>query len=794
MGGIGGTTGQIFSFFQSFANAVVAAGATILNDFLNALAGPAAHDRVIEEFSTQNTYFYTDDAYIDALHNPDKIVLNSLIRGTSFTDEIIDFYKKAYSSHDFHLEKALAIVAGTDSVHGNSAYAPLSPTIVCNYINLAANNHKVIPSVSLRINNKNLYAGTVSSQQSSNGSNFPWHSVLGSNDSYNTPVTLNSTTFPKVQAATKDYLKYLGAPAPENLLDDLPYGAHSNVIDSVFINFRVKWVSGLSSTSGNRISNKYLYLLAQSIWNIFPPVPRTLTHTTDTAGNQVVTMFTYAVHGDGHNYSMGLSHVIRTAENSSHAKYEYDKDLTCSDGYYYYDADKTLPTGDHSAKIISDVSTYLANSGTTEVQANWLEIEQKDQVVVNGVDSIFVDEIDLTGSGITLTAFSHVAPAVSAHHIWTQAGVTAGMPGATHVGATVTIDLSGVNYTYYTYVPYAAAYDVYISAADQVLRVGNLYIKKSTTEIMIATVPSSVYANASITYGRSNATSVIYYKVFNISAIERITDYSNDSANNEFRYISHKLDASNACVSAPILLGVLNQLDPLEQHKLLIASANLSMHLAHYERIEKTWEQKARAATIETIRIAAIVFAIYSMGTSGSLVVLAENIIVAYATSFAVNVFIEQILVPIITSNFGEDEALILLAAAAVAIAYYSSESGTAGLNQFSNQATLFTASIDIMNQMYVLAVVEPGLLEMQKEQEEWTKTDNELTEKEEELEEEMEALFGTDNSPSYLLNLQIRAALNPMPASAYFGYHDGILERQFDCFDYDKYNELNVS
>lgn len=801
MGGIGGTTGQILSFFQSFAEAVVAAGATILNDFLNALAGTAAHDRVIEEFSTQNSYFYTDDAYIDALHNPDKIVLNSLIRGTSFTDEIIDFYKKAYSSHDFHLEKALAIVAGTDSVHGNSTYAPLSPTIVCNYTNLATNNDKVIPSVSLRINNKNLYAGTVSSQQSSNGSGFPWHSVLGSDDSYNTPVTLNSTTFPKVQAATKDYLKYLGAPAPENLLDDLPYGAHSNVIDSVFINFRVKWVSGLSNTSGNRISNKYLYLLAQSIWNISPSVPRTLTYTTDSNGNQVITMFTYAVHGDGHNYSMGLSHIIKTiVNNNSHTTYQYNKELLSSDGYYYYDADKTLPTGDHSAKIVSDVSTYLANSGTTEVQANWLEIEQKDQVVVNGVNSVFVDEIDLTGSGITLTAFSHEEPAVPAHRAWTQAAVNANYQYAIHeggVGARLVFEPSfyaNNNNNYHVYVPYAAAYDVYIDAADQVLRVGNLYIKKSTTEIMVATVPSSVYANASITYGRSNATSVIYYKVFNISAIERITDYSNDSANNEFRYISHKLDASNACVSAPILLGVLNQLDPLEQHKLLIASANLSMHLAHYERIEKTWEQKARAATLEVVRIGAIIFSIYSMGSASSLAVLAENMIVAYATSLAVNAFIEHILVPIIISNFGEDEALVLLAVAAVAITIYSSKSGTAGLNQFPNQVTLFTASIDIMNQMYSLAVVEPGLLEMQKEQEEWTKTDNELTEKEEELEEEMEALFGTDNSPSYLLNLQIRAALNPMPASAYFGYHDGMLERQFDCFDYDKYNELNVS
>ena len=78
MGGIGGSAGQILSAFQQFAEAVVAAGAAVLNDFLNVLAGSAAEDLVIDEFSTQNTYLYTDDAYIDALHNPDRIVLNSL--------------------------------------------------------------------------------------------------------------------------------------------------------------------------------------------------------------------------------------------------------------------------------------------------------------------------------------------------------------------------------------------------------------------------------------------------------------------------------------------------------------------------------------------------------------------------------------------------------------------------------------------------------------------------------------------------------------------------------------------
>ena len=62
MGGIGGTAGQILAYFQEFGEAVVAAGAQILNDFINVLAGSAAQDLVIDEFSTQNTYLYTDDA------------------------------------------------------------------------------------------------------------------------------------------------------------------------------------------------------------------------------------------------------------------------------------------------------------------------------------------------------------------------------------------------------------------------------------------------------------------------------------------------------------------------------------------------------------------------------------------------------------------------------------------------------------------------------------------------------------------------------------------------------------
>ena len=82
------------------------------------------------------------------------------------------------------------------------------------------------------------------------------------------------------------------------------------------------------------------------------------------------------------------------------------------------------------------------------------------------------------------------------------------------------------------------------------------------------------------------------------------------------------------------------------------------------------------------------------------------------------------------------------MAVAAVAIAYYTSKtSTTAGLNQFPNQAALFTTSLDIMNQMYMLAVVQPGLIEMQKEREEWAETDSELTEEEAAYQEEYDAM-----------------------------------------------------
>jgi len=91
----------VVSEAQGFAEDLVAAGASVLNNFLNALAGSAAKDKIISEFSTQNSYLYTDDAYIDNLHNTDRIVLNSLIKGTSLTDEIVAFYRKEYASSAF---------------------------------------------------------------------------------------------------------------------------------------------------------------------------------------------------------------------------------------------------------------------------------------------------------------------------------------------------------------------------------------------------------------------------------------------------------------------------------------------------------------------------------------------------------------------------------------------------------------------------------------------------------------------------------------------------------------------
>ena len=828
-GQVQGAVTTVVSEAQGFAEDIVAAGASVLNNFLNALAGPAAKDKIISEFSTQNSYIYTDDEYIDNLHNTDRIVLNSLIKGTSLTDEVIAFYRKEYASSDFSLEKALDIVEGN-----NITYCPAAHGISGNFAPFnddfpfigAFDFGRILPSVTLRVNNLNLFEGDTSvvpsvqyAGNNSNESNFPWHSSLTPDFGYVNVVTLDSSTLATVQTNTKDYLKALGMPDPENLLDDLPYtqgtgapggATYSDVIDSVFLNFRVKWISD------NRISNKYLWILAEKFYYM-NGMPHVLTYDND---DEEVWMLQYEVIGDGHNYTMGMSHISRSVDNpTSHADYQYDKNLTSSDGYYYYDANKTLPSGDHSAQTQGDLLNYVTDSsvGTAEIEDNWLEIERNSvTVTINGVDSVFPDEIDLTatyypytgplvntpGPTITLTMFSHTVPAVPAHHIWTSTGCPG--PNATnliHYGCTVGgvvpshLDTS-INTGWYTYVAAVAAYDVWKDADDQVLRVGNLYIKKSSTEITFATVPPATYSQASITYGKSNTSGVTFYTVHNVTAMERITDYANEvsGANTSYRYVSHKLDASNNCVSAPILTDILEDLDPFERHQLILASANISMHLAYYKRIEKTWEEKLRAATLEVIRIGAIVYTVITLGAAGSFAALAEAAVVAYATSLAVNVFIEQILVPAVIRNFGEDEALVVLAVAAVAIAYYSRKGSTTGLNQFPNQAALFTTSVDIMNQMYTLAVVQPGIIEMQKEQDEWTATDNELTEKEEAFQEDYEAVFGTEDSPSHLLNLQIRAALNPMPASAYFSYHDGMLERQFDCFDYDKYNELNVS
>ena len=116
MGGVVGIINDVATTIstqiENFGEAVVAAGAQILNDFINALAGPHAHDKIIEEFSTQNSYLYTNDHYIDNLYNTDKIALNSLIRGTSLIDEIKDFYRKANLSYDFDLDKAIGLQSG----------------------------------------------------------------------------------------------------------------------------------------------------------------------------------------------------------------------------------------------------------------------------------------------------------------------------------------------------------------------------------------------------------------------------------------------------------------------------------------------------------------------------------------------------------------------------------------------------------------------------------------------------------------------------------------------------------
>jgi len=354
-----------------FAEYVVAAGAQVLNDFLNSLAGPAALDKEISEFSTQNTYLFTDDAYIDNLHNTDRIALNSLIKGTSITDEIIDFYRKEGLSSDFHLGNALDIVEGNDIT-----YCPASHGIVSNFAPITGtfpfigyfNFNRILPSVTLRVNNTNLFEGSVPAEYDSSGSDFIWHSFLTPDFGYVNIVELDEDDgLAKAQTNTKDYLKALGMLDPENLLDDLPYttssgapggSTYSDVIDSAFINFRVKWVSGLGGADGNRISNKYLWLLASKLYYI-NSMPHVLTYDNDEGK---VWMFQYEVIGDGHNYTMGMSHISRSVDNpTSHTDYEYNKDLTSSDGYYYYDTNKNLlgTDGYFSANTVAEVQAYL---------------------------------------------------------------------------------------------------------------------------------------------------------------------------------------------------------------------------------------------------------------------------------------------------------------------------------------------------------------------------------------------------------------------------------------------------
>ena len=229
MGGVVGIINDVATTvstqIENFGESVVAAGAQILNDFINALAGPHAHDKVIEEFSTRNSYLFTNDAYIDNLYNTDKIFLNSLIKGTNISDEIIDFYKKANTSSDFDLWKALdlqgghaggGMVGGFGPNYPHPAWTPLDPFIESNY-DLGPPYEEldhILPPVTLRVNNLNLFEGDTSKVPSgqyagnNNQSNFSWQVALWDNvhDDWGyqryAPV-LNSTTFGYVQENTK---------------------------------------------------------------------------------------------------------------------------------------------------------------------------------------------------------------------------------------------------------------------------------------------------------------------------------------------------------------------------------------------------------------------------------------------------------------------------------------------------------------------------------------------------------------------------------------------------------------
>ncbi|SVE16664.1 uncharacterized protein METZ01_LOCUS469518, partial [marine metagenome] len=180
------------TFAQSFAEDVVAAGAQVLNSFINLLAGPAAYDKIIDEFSTQNSYLYNDDAYIDNLYNTDEIALNSLIKGTSVVDEIVAFYRKANQNHDFNLSKAMelqrgdtaAVEPGSTTAQEIGYYTPYEPQVQSNFdvgIVPGYDLDHVLSPVTLRVNNINLFEGEVSAEYagtSGREANFTWHKVL----------------------------------------------------------------------------------------------------------------------------------------------------------------------------------------------------------------------------------------------------------------------------------------------------------------------------------------------------------------------------------------------------------------------------------------------------------------------------------------------------------------------------------------------------------------------------------------------------------------------------------------
>ena len=825
-GGLGG----VVSALQQFAEAVVAAGASILNDLMTTLGGEGAKDKVVDEFSTQNDYLYQDE-HIESLYNRMEPIFRSLLRGTTIADELRRQYHSAYMRTNVRVPRALSIVNGTHDDH-EVAYSPMKPIGSTNFTVPSSMSLDILPSAVLRVNNLNLFEGDESTEcasHNSNYANFFWHTKLDANGDFTKAANLDSTTFVKVQNSTTEYLKYLGVTDPGTYLNDIDYASSigngdnlRDAIDSAFINFRVKFVSGLGTDAGNVVSNKYLYKFADGLSNQgvggtagnAAGIATALNTYVDSDGNTQTKLYKYVYNGDASEYTVALSHIsYSTHSGTTHTDYAYDKDKISPDGYYYYDAVKTWPTASFTANTVAGISGYLnstsvattSNSntgGAAETSANWLEIQKNTIQVLVGTNTyeVFPDEISLVGTGITLTTYSHMVPGVNPHHIWTQAGVNAGMFGATHAGAVVTIDLSGVNNSYYTHVPYAPPYHVWVDAKDQVLKIDTLYKKKNTTEIMFAVIPPSVYQNSKITYGRANRAGVSFYTIHNVNSMERIHDFAYSS---EFHYVTTSLNGTSNSVALPILLGIWEELTVFEKQQLVLASVNVSVHTAYYLRIEKTWEQKARAATLGAIKLAAIVFAVYTAGSSLGAVAGAQSIAIAaelaaaealkgLVISIAAKEFLTKILVPTIIRNFGEDEELIVLAivavAAAVATAYYGD---TLNL-QFADQTALFANSMDIINQsstIYYSSKLE-NLYE-DREKENWGDKSDTLAEKIQKLKD----LIATEtDDSSLLLDLQKQTLLNPMEPSGYFAYHNNKLESQFNCYEYDQFTELNTS